>query len=296
MPRILDHLKRLQGRAADWKPVRVLAVYSRNRGQLLAAGLSFNAIFAASAALWLGFAIGGLVLKAQPTLRGAVFAFIDRAVPGLIDIGAGGAIDAAELLQGQVLGWTGAVAVAGLLLTALGWLAAARSAIRVIFGLARPRANPVVLRLKDAGLAVAFGLAVLVSAALTVVGTQALGLIATLLPSASSESAARMVGLGVMFLFDAAVLASLFRILAGIRLPFRRLLGGVLLGAVGLGVLKILGGRLLIVAVRNPLLASFTVILGLMIWFNLMSQVILLAASWVAVDAEHQTTAEGRAY
>ena len=59
----------------------------------------------------------------------------------------------------------------------------------------------------------------------------------------------------------------------------------MLIGAAGLAVLKILGSRLLIGAGNNPLLASFAVIIGLMIWFNLISQVVLIAASWVAVGA-----------
>ncbi len=287
--------------AAQWlrwlrrlKPVRVLQNYSQNGGPLLAAGLSFHSLFAAFAALWLSFSVGGLLLEVEPTLRDAVFQFINQAVPGLIDTGAGdGAIKRSVLLEARVLSWTGAVALVGLLVTTLGWLASSRAAIRTIFRLDRPQTNLFVLRLKDVGLAIGFGLAVLVSAGLTLVGTQALGLFRAYLNSASAEFAARVVGLGVMFVFDAAVLASLFRVLAGIRIPFRRLMGGVLIGAAGLAVLKILGGRLLVGAGRNPLLASFAVIIGLMIWFNLISQVILIAASWIAVGAHDDGVAVG---
>ena len=34
----------------------------------------------------------------------------------------------------------------------------------------------------------------------------------------------------------------------------------------------------------NPLLASFAVILGLLVWFGLVCQVILIAATWISVD------------
>jgi membrane protein len=47
--------------------------------------------------------------------------------------------------------------------------------------------------------------------------------------------------------------------------------------------MKILGGALLGGATNNPLLATFAVIIGLLIWFNLVSTVTLLAASWIAV-------------
>lgn len=272
-----------------FRPVRVLHNYNLNRGPLLAAGLSFHSIFAAFAALWLGFSIGGLVLKAQPTLSDAVFEFINSAVPGLIDTGDGsGIIKANALLAVPVLSWTGAVASIGLLLTALGWLAASRAAIRTIFGLAGRRTNPLILRLQDVGLAFAFGLAVLVSAGLTLVGTRALGIFGAYFHWSATDLAARVVGLTVMYLFDAAALASLFRVLAGIPIPTRRLLGGVMMGATGLAVLKMLGSRLLTASGSNPLLASFTAIIGLMIWFNLISQVILMSASWIAVGASDE--------
>lgn len=272
-------------RLRELKPVRVLQNYTKNNGPLLAAGLSFHSIFAAFAALWLSFSIGGLLLEAEPTLRNAVFDFINRAVPGLIDTGDGGVIKRSTLLEARVLSLSGAVALAGLLLTTLGWLASSRIAIRTIFRLDKPKSNLVIRKLKDAGLAVGFGLAVLVSAGLTIVGTQVIGLFRPYLTSDIAEFGARAIGLLVMFVFDAAVLASLFRVQAGVRIPFRRLIGGVLIGAAGLAVLKVLGSRLLVGAGNNPLLASFAVIIGLMIWFNLISQVILIAASWITVDA-----------
>src|SRR5690606_41587239 len=48
------------------KPVRVVRNYGRNRGPLLAAGLSFHATFAASAAAWLGPAMGGRARRSGP--------------------------------------------------------------------------------------------------------------------------------------------------------------------------------------------------------------------------------------
>jgi membrane protein len=89
-----------------------------------------------------------------------------------------------------------------------------------------------------------------------------------------------------MFVLDAVVLAALFRLLAAIRIPRRRLLAGALLGAIGLGVLKTLGSALLGGATNNPLIASFAVLAGLLLFFNLVCQVILIAASWIATGLE----------
>jgi membrane protein len=79
------------------------------------------------------------------------------------------------------------------------------------------------------------------------------------------------------------VLAALYRVLAGVRIPPRYLFPAALLGAAALGVLKILGNTLLGAAGANPLLASFAVIIGLLIWFNLVCQVILIASAWFIV-------------
>ena len=47
--------------------------------------------------------------------------------------------------------------------------------------------------------------------------------------------------------------------------------------------LSALGGLLLGGATANPLLATFTVFIGLLVWFNLVSRVMLLSGSWIAV-------------
>src|SRR5690625_3267286 len=106
----------------QWRPVRTLVHYVRNRGPLLAAGLSFHSMFAVFAALWVGFSVGSLLLDVRPALQDEVFRFIDHAVPGLIDRGGtGGAIKPRLLEEAQVLGWTGGIALLGLTLTLLGW-------------------------------------------------------------------------------------------------------------------------------------------------------------------------------
>jgi membrane protein len=173
------------------------------------------------------------------------------------------------------------------LFTALGWLASARDAIRTLFGLPGELLGFVLLKLKDIGLGIGFGAALLVSSALLVYSTQAvsgmLDLVGIDNKSLFAVITGRTIGLVLMFALDTVALAALYRYLSGLTIPLRRLLTGALLGAFALGVLKVLGSALLGGATRNPLLASFAVIIGLLIWFNLICQVILLAASWIAV-------------
>jgi membrane protein len=268
--------------------VRVLRYYAGAQGALLASGLAYQAIFAVFAALWVGFSIAGLIVAGNHQFQQPIIDLLAQSVPGLIKTGgSGGAIDPKVLLNAGVFGWTGAIALVGVLVTALGWLASARTAIRIIFELPRLKANLVLLKLRDLGVAVGFGIALVVSSALSVAGSAATGLLLDLFGVGSHTVAATVLGrvitLAVMFALDAIVIGALFRVLSGVPLPLRRLAGGSIVGALALGVLKVLGGSLLGVSKNNPLLASFAVILGLLIFFNFVCQVILISASWIAV-------------
>lgn len=281
-------LQKLIGWVNGLRPVRVFMHYNQSRGALLAGGLSYQAIFAVFAALWVGFSVAGLLVEANPDIRQAFFRMLNNSIPGLIDTGTGeGIVDPDDLETGVVLSWTGAIALGGLLFTALGWLASARDSIRTLFGLPGELLNFVLLKLKDIGLGIGFAAALLLSSALLVFSTQALNGVLDFLgidqDSLLATIAGRTIGLLLMFVLDTAALAVLYRLLSGLQIPIRRLLVGAMLGGAGLGVLKVLGSALLGGASRNPLLASFAIIIGLLIWFNLLCQVILLAASWIAV-------------
>ncbi|MDF1479103.1 YhjD/YihY/BrkB family envelope integrity protein [Leifsonia sp. H3M29-4] len=271
------------------KVVRVMLRYGSYRGPLLAAGLSYQAIFAVFAAIWVGFAIAGFIIRARPALQQAFFDFISLNVPGLIDTGGGGVIDPTQLLSASILGWTGAVAAGGLLLTALGWLASGRDAVRTLFGMPHPATNVVLLKLKDLLLALGFGAIILVSTALSVFGAQVLSWLFEVAGvnenSVPAEFAARAVGLLLVLIVDTVLLGSFYRVVSGIHIPLRLLMPGTVLAAIALGVLKALGTSLLGGATHNPLLASFVAIIGLLIWFNFVCQVVLIGAAWIAVSA-----------
>ena len=287
-------MKERVDRAVTWvralKPVRVFEWYAERRGPLLSSGLSYQAIFAVFGAIWVTFAIAGAVIASRPALQAALFDLIDTSVPGLIDDGNGaGAIDVENLFSAGIFGWTGLIAAGVLLFTALGWLASGRDAVRAMFDLKAAETNPVLLKLKDLGLAAAFGLALVVSAVLTVLSTNFLGTVFVWLGVDERSDAAyyslRASVLLIVLGLDALVLATFYRVVSGIAIPFRLLAEGTILAAVGLGVLKVLGTALLGGATNNPLLASFAVIIGLLIWFNLVCQVILIGSAWIAVGA-----------
>jgi len=291
MARLFALIERIVKWVEGLFPMRVFTQYAEQRGFLLAAGLAYQAVFATFAALWVAFAVAGFYVRGNPELLQAIFDFLSLSVPGLIGAGDGeGVIDPQDLLSASILGWTGAVALVGLFFTALGFLAGGRDGVRAMFRVGPSQANIFLVKLKDAGLALAFGLAVLVSGAISVASTSAFEAIFSFAGIGQGSPAAwltvRIGGLALVFIFDSLVLGMFYRVVSGIAIPFRRLVSGTLIAAGALGVLKILGSTLLGGATNNPLLTSFAAIVGVLIWFNFVSQVILLGAAWIAVGMQ----------
>lgn len=287
-----DRIAATVARIQRLKPVRVVMNYGRDRGPILASGMAYQALFAVFAGLWVAFSIAGLVISGDSGLRQTILDFLAELVPGLVDDGSGtqGAIDASSLDASLEFSVSGIVAIGGLLFTALSWLAAARDSVRTLFDLPPASANVFLQKVVDLGLGLAFGALLLIAAGLSFAGsslTEALfDWVGIDDESVAAFVLSRFVTVVIAVLVYSVALAGLYRLLAGVRVPWRILRGGVLIGSIGLAGLTIAGGLLLGGASNNPLIASFAVVAGLLIYYNLVSQVILLAASWMAVSAE----------
>ena len=295
MKALIARVQAIVARVMGWRPVRVFQLYGQKNGPILAGGLSLTALYSVFAALYVGFTVLGFAIRSDPGFERAVLSTISTAVPGLIDTGSGGAIKADDLFSSQVLGWSGIIAIVIVFVTALSWFASARSAVRAVFGLPQDTTFFLLLKLRDLGLVIAFAAVTLLSAAISVFSTAALGVIFSAVgigeKSTFAVVVARVIGLVIAFAIDTAVLVGLFRVLLAVTLPLRRLITGAMLGAAALGILKAFGAALVGGGGRNPLLASFAVMIGLLVWFGLICQVILIAATWIAVDlADHGET------
>lgn len=277
---------KLIARIAQTRAARAFQHYTSEGGGLLAAGMSYNAIFATFASIWVAFSVAGFVIADNPTLRGALFRAINDQVPGLIG-GDGAALNGDDLLSTGALSWTAAIALVGLILTALGFLASMRDSVRRIFGLPPDTTFIVLQKLRDLGLALGFGVLILLSAVLSVVSNatlEALFGIFGLAESVLAAVAVKTAGYLLVFAVDFVTVAGAYRMLSAIPIPRKRLFAGAAIGAAGVGVLKaafalgLIGG-----AGSNPLLAGFAVLIGLLIFFNFLCQVLLIAAAWIAV-------------
>jgi membrane protein len=274
------------------KPVRVLMHYTRTRGPILAGGLAYQALFAVFAGLWVAFSIAGLVVSGDSGLQGAIVDVLDEAVPGLIDSeGDGtGAIDPDVLASGAAFTVSGIVALAGLLFVALGWLDAARASIRTMLDLPPASTNFFLQKVLDLAAGLVLAVLLLAAAGLSFAGSSAteivLGWLGVDRGSAVGTIIGRAVSLAVSVTIYAVAIAGLYRLQSQARVPWRFLRGGVLLAAVGVAGLTVLSGLLLGGATNNPLIASFAVVAGLLIYYNFACQVLLIGASWMAVGLE----------
>lgn len=269
--------------------MRTISRFTDVGGGVLAAGMSYQALFAVFAGLYVGFGAVGIWLQRRPDLLDQLIEQLNLLVPGLV--GSGGLVSEDALLSIEVLSITSAAAALSLLWIAITWFTGTRRSIRLIFGLdVKEYRNPLLLKLRDFLLALAFFVAILVSAGLTLLSTNLMdGLIEWLgwdpenwLVSGLGSTARY----GAMYVFDVIVLVGIHRFLAEIRVGRWTLLRGCAVGGAALFGLKILGTVLLGGASSNPLLATFSVLIGLLIWFNLVCRVLLLTASWVAVGAD----------
>jgi membrane protein len=274
-----------------FRPVRVFFHYSNDNGPLIASGMTYQAVFALFAGLWFAFSVAGFIIKGDTGLQNTVFSTLNQLIPGLIAYGgSGGAIKASTLLNTSALSWSGAISLIGVLFTAVGFLGTLRTAIRIMFDLPNPTTNLLILKLKDLGLTIAFGAVVLLTAVISLVSNTALDAVLSLLglgeASVLQQLGTSTVTFVVLVVIDAAILMGAFRILSGIPIPVRRLLVGALIGAIGLTVLQTIGTGLLGGASRNPIIGAFATLVGVLLYFNFVCQVILLSASWVDVGME----------
>ncbi|CAM5790827.1 YihY/virulence factor BrkB family protein [Cellulomonas persica] len=268
------------------RPARANARFGERGGGVLTGGIAYAALFSVFAALTIGWTIFMAVLGGNDELREQVLEAIDSALPGLVQTSPGdeGLVDPTTLRLSAGLTAAGVVAFVVLLISALSATAALRTGVRAMFADEGGGGGLVLGKLRELGGLAGLALAVLVSAVLT---TGVAGAVQWVLRelgwSGATTVAVGVAGALVAFVVDAAVFVLVVRVLAGITPPRPDLLRGAVISAVGVGVVRVLGTSVVAgSATKNPLLASFAVIVTLLVWVNLIARIVLLAAAWTA--------------
>lgn len=262
--RIADRVDAFQRR---YRPLAfVVAVFKRlgeDRGGEHTAIISYYGFLSLLPLLLVVVTVLGKVLEGDPELQQRI---LDTVLGGFPIVG--------DALRENVraLDTSGAVLVLGLVFSlwgALGVVQAFQEACNTMWGVPR-HARPDIFRRVARGLGL---LAILGSAVLLVtIGTPLLlALPLPVLASGLTVLAGTAMAVGVLLLA--------FQLLTAVRIPWRSLLPGAIVGGVLLTLLNALGGIYLsrVVARAGNLYGTFAVVIGLFVWIALFARLVLIA-------------------
>lgn len=282
----MDWLKRLPV-VGPWT-ARLMATHAwrsyerldRVKWTRLAAAMTFVSFVALFPLLTVAAAIGAATLgeKRQHTLQNE----IAQQFPGL-----GSQLDIDALVQNA--GTVGIIAGAVLLLTGVNWVAQVRDCLRAVWELADPEENPLLSRVRDAGILMGLGGALLVTLTVSTVASAAVGWTARqagLDEHGWGSVVLRVVAFAVAVLADFLVLLYVLTLLPGVEPPRRRLLVAALLGAVGFELLKLLLSGYIQGVAAKSMYGAFGVPVALLLWINFTSKLVLYCAAWTATDGK----------
>jgi membrane protein len=264
--------------------IRAFSRYQADGGDRLAASVTYFGFLSFFPLIALAFSIAGFVVDAYPDAQNKLTEQINNFLPGLAD-----KLDVTTIGNAKVA--TGIVGLAGLLFAGLGWIDALREAVRAIWHHNVKAGNFVVKKLVDIGVLAGLGLTLLASVLVTGVSSAAMTWFLDLVGLANNSIARvglRGVGIALALAVDFAVFLYLFTRLPRLNTPFKRVMKGALLGAVGLEILKVVGSILVARTTNNPVYGAFAVVVGLLIWINLVSRFMLFTAAWT-VTAPYDT-------
>ena len=280
-------------RARDSRPgfdhlVRAYQRYSADAGDRQAAAVTFFGFLSFFPLLALAAALLSYFLGDEAV--GTVVDQVNSYAAGLAD-----QLELRETLtSNSAAGTAGVLGLAGLLYSGLGWVDALREAVRTIWHHDVQEGNLVVKKAKDVvalvGLGITVVLSVGVSAATGAFTGAALALVG-LQETFVATAVAKVVGIALGLLASTVLFLYLYLRLPRVTAPFRRVLRGALLAAVLFEVLKRVGAVYIERTTGNPLYGAFAVVVGLLVWINLVSRLLLLCAAWT-VTAPYDSDVE----
>ncbi|WP_079178225.1 YihY/virulence factor BrkB family protein [Streptomyces mangrovisoli] len=252
----------------------------------LAAAMTFISFIALFPLLTVGAAIAAATLSTdqQKQLQDK----IAEQVPGISD-----QLDINALVQNA--GTIGLIAGALLLVTGIGWVGQMRDCLRAVWELPDPAANPVVVKVKDAGVLVGFGGAVLATIAISTVASAMVGWISDQLGIGRVSWGSFLLhalAFAIAVLADFLLLLYVLTLLPGVEPPRRRLLVAALIGAIGFELLKLLLSGYIQGVASKSMYGAFGVPVALLLWINFTAKLVLFCASWTATGSKEAGESE----
>ena len=274
--------------------VRARHRFDRRRGVRQAGAITYFGFLSVFPLIALGFACLGYVIEWFPDADDDIQRGIADALPGLVG-SKPGQINVNDIADSKT--GVGVVGLAAMFWVGTGWVDTLREALRSMW-LQEPEGggNLLTRKLHDVVILGALGTFLAASVALSSTVTTATGVLVDVLNAPENGAMTfllRSAAVAVAALSSAALIAVMFWRLAGVPIPRRRLVRGALLGGAAFEVLKIFATYLVGHTMDNPVYATFAVAVGLLVWINFVSRVILLAAAWTATEAYVDDENEG---
>ena len=297
-PSLIGRLVLRGKRIASQKSVKHLITaitrYGDRLGSQFAGAMTYFSFLSLVPILMVGFAVGGIVLGNNEQLLNELIEQVQQLLP------AGNIADSIIGLINSIVANPLGVGIVGLLIalySGIGWMGNLRKAVRAIW---RPEFeedksqvdNFILATVKDLGSLAGLAVAIVVSLALSTFGaqfaTQALDWFG-LSDQPWLAPVITIVTLLIAMAADVLIFLWVYTILPGkqLRSPFKARLRGSILAAIGFEILKFALITLLPDASGGSKTAAiFGPVIGLLFFFNLVSQLVLFVAAWIA-------TAEG---
>lgn len=259
--------------------IRAYVRYEGARGNQLAGAVTFFGFLSFFPLLALAFAITGYVMVVYPDARDQLMHAIKQSLPGIAEN-----LDVRALADAR--GAAGLIGILGLLVSGIGWVTALRESLHRIW-LRDPTGggNFIVKKLVATGVLILLGGCLLGSVAVSSLATSATKSILVLTGLASSVIAAwvlKVLAVAVILTFDTLIFLVLFSRLSGTQQPWRALVRGAVLGAIGFEVLKLVGTEYIPSVASDPVYGSFGLMVALLVWINFIARFTLFAGAWTA--------------
>ncbi|WP_338699723.1 YihY/virulence factor BrkB family protein [Streptomyces sp. Q6] len=211
-------------------------------------------------------------------------------VPGISD-----QLDIASLVDNA--GTIGLVAGALLLFTGIGWIGSMRDCLRDVWEMPDSEENPILRKVKDAGVLVGLGAAGLASVAASTSASTAVGWTADRLgidENGWGGVLLQVAAFAIAVLADFLVLTYVLALLPGVHPPRRDLVIAALMGAAGFELLKLLLGGYMKGVAAKSMYGAFGTPVALLLWINFMAKLVLFCSAWTATHKK-ESAAPGAA-
>lgn len=260
---------------------RTLKRYTDRNGNVIAGGIAFFSMTAIAAGLLIAVTLASWFIAGDDELSDQIFAFLNEAVPGVVETGDGeGLVDPGTLSPTAVTGVAGLVGFLVLFNTAVRYVTGMRKGVWELLDI--DDRSPMQGKMRDFAALVGIALMVLLGAGLqfgtAVVAEQ---VSQWLFDATPYEWVVRLSGIAVMLVVDMAFAAIVLVYLGGARVPRKYTLATLAVTALAMGVLRQAISLLISGVTENPVLAPFAAIVTLLLFSYFTARILLYAAAYL---------------